>query len=181
MILKAYKTKFKATSLPSEDEITPEQCKWCLGFIKSLAGKAGAYAHVGGKAQDLGVRALDVDTKGKLITALGKAGLKVLTEQVNGSKSKIQCRGELRQRAPRLYRLTRTLRLLRRTGARARPAVLLPALSRRPLSPRAGDARSIPQARRIAWHRSPKPANAGPARQRAHRPKAARAAARRAK
>lgn len=86
VIGKAFRAEFKA-DIPTEKALKPEQKKWCLCFITDLAGKAGAYAHVGGKAQDLWVKELKTEERKKLDVMLKKSGFKVIYEMVSGSKS----------------------------------------------------------------------------------------------
>jgi hypothetical protein len=86
VIGKAFRGKFKA-EIPSAKTMEADQKKWCLCFINGLAGKAGAYAHVGGKAQDLRVKDLTIEERRKLDGKLKKAGFKILYETIAGSKS----------------------------------------------------------------------------------------------
>lgn len=81
-----FKKKFKA-DIPALNELKTDQKKWCLDFIADRAGKAGAYAHVGGKAQDLWVDDLTTDERTKLRDMLVKAGFKIIYEKVSGAKS----------------------------------------------------------------------------------------------
>jgi hypothetical protein len=93
IIGKAFKAKFKA-DIPSAKEMQSDQRKWCLCFINDLAGKAGAYAHVGGKAQDLLVKDLTLEERKKLDAKLRKAGFKILYETIAGSKSNYHAKME---------------------------------------------------------------------------------------
>ena len=56
-------------------------------FITDRAGQAGAYAHVGGKAQDVCVDDLNIDERKTLRDMLLKSGFKIIYEKVSGSKS----------------------------------------------------------------------------------------------
>jgi hypothetical protein len=93
VIGKAFKGKFQA-DIPGEKQMKPDQRKWCLCFINDLAGKAGAYAHVGGKAQDLRVKDLSLEERKKLDAKLRKAGFKILYELIAGSKSNYHAKME---------------------------------------------------------------------------------------
>ena len=81
-----FKKKFKA-DIPPRKELKDDQEKWCLCFITDRAGQAGAYAHVGGKAQDIWVDDLSTDDRKTLRDMLQKAGFKIIFEKVSGSKS----------------------------------------------------------------------------------------------
>ncbi len=81
-----FKKKFKA-DIPALKDLKKDQKDWCLDFIGHRAGKAGAYAHVGGKAQDLWVDDLTTDERKKLRDMLLKGGFEIIYEKVSGAKS----------------------------------------------------------------------------------------------
>ncbi len=86
-IKERFKKKYDLKELPKRADLTEEQVKWWKDEIELQAGKSPGFPHVGGKAQDVSVKNLDKDGKGKLKKALEAKKLKVLMEKVTGTDS----------------------------------------------------------------------------------------------
>lgn len=80
--------RFSLSKLPSSRaSLTAEQLKWWETEIMAQAGKSPGFPHVGGKAQDVSVKNLDVPSKKKLKAKIESQKLKILLERVTGSSS----------------------------------------------------------------------------------------------
>lgn len=79
-ISKRFESKFEV-QLPAEPEdMTSEMLSWWEEEIMAQAGKPTGFAHVGGKAQDVSVRNLDLNGKKLLADYIEKAGLGIIYE-----------------------------------------------------------------------------------------------------
>jgi hypothetical protein len=81
-------TKKFGVNLPTTpDKMTSEMRSWWQGEIMAQAGRSPGFPHVGGKAQDIWIAALDDSGKANLKRILENNGLGVLTEYISGSNS----------------------------------------------------------------------------------------------
>lgn len=79
---------FTLEKLPASRKALPaDQLKWWKVEILKQAGRSPGFPHVGGKAQDVSVKALSTDEKKALIAILKKRGVSVLMEKITGSTS----------------------------------------------------------------------------------------------
>lgn len=83
-----FKTKFKIATIPTSVNMTTAQKTWWQTEIGKQAGKSPGFPHVGGKAQDVSVKNVNLTGKGLLKTTLETAGLSILMEKVTGTTSK---------------------------------------------------------------------------------------------
>ena len=87
-IKKRFKAKFKLVTLPaSRSLLTESQLDWWETEIMKQAGKSPGFPHVGGKAQDISVKNLNIDGKKKLKDKL-ETKFKILMEKITGDTSK---------------------------------------------------------------------------------------------
>lgn len=82
-----FKKKYSLEELPLYKDLTNEQKKWWIAEINKQAGKPDGFAHVGGNAQDVSVKALKLDAKSSLKEKF-ETKFKVYLEQVTGNDSK---------------------------------------------------------------------------------------------
>jgi hypothetical protein len=75
-----FSQQFDVTLPASSSQMTDEMLRWWEREIMAQAGKPDGFAHVGGKAQDIFVRNLDVQGKEYLQNFLSLNGLRVLRE-----------------------------------------------------------------------------------------------------
>lgn len=79
---------FRLDRLPDSRKALPaDQLKWWKDEILKQAGKSPGFPHVGGKAQDVSVKALSTEEKKTLIALMKKKGIGVLMEKVTGATS----------------------------------------------------------------------------------------------
>ncbi len=84
-----FKTKFKLATIPApSSKMTSAQLTWWQTEIGKQAGKSPGFPHVGGKAQDISVKNVDLVGKKLLKTAIEAVGLGILMERVTGATSK---------------------------------------------------------------------------------------------
>lgn len=84
-----FKRKFGIAAIPNpSSRMTAAQLAWWQTEIGKQAGKSPGFPHVGGKAQDVSVKNLDLAGKRLLKAALEAAGLSILLEKVTGTTSK---------------------------------------------------------------------------------------------
>lgn len=82
--LKAYKLE----KLPAKRaDLDKDQLAWWKKNIMAQAGKSPGFPHVGGKAQDVSVKALGNADKKVFAEVLKKASIKILYENVSSSTS----------------------------------------------------------------------------------------------
>lgn len=83
-----FKKKFDLKKISSSTtDMTADQLKWWKTAIGNQAGKSPGFPHVGGKAQDVSVKNLDLDGKKLFKKALEDSNLNILLEKVTGSNS----------------------------------------------------------------------------------------------
>ena len=87
-IKKNFLKKFELKELPSKrKDLDKDQLAWWKTEINKQAGKPDGFAHVGGNAQDVSVKNLSDDDKGKLKKVIEEAKLKVYLEKVTDTSS----------------------------------------------------------------------------------------------
>lgn len=87
-IKKRFMTKYKLKALPKKRaDLTKDQLAWWKAGIMKQAGRSPGFPHVGGKAQDVSVKNLELEDKKKLKTKI-KTKYKILLEKVTGTTSK---------------------------------------------------------------------------------------------
>ena len=83
-----YKKKFSVKELPKKrSDMDKDQLAWWKKEIMKQAGKSPGFPHVGGKAQDVSVKALGTSDKQSLQKIMKAAKIKILFEKVSGSTS----------------------------------------------------------------------------------------------
>jgi hypothetical protein len=89
-IKKRFLSEFELPELPSYDDLTDDQKGWWKQEIMKQAGKPNGFAHVGGCAQDVSVKSLDLDERMKLWKIFDDAGWGVLPERVTTTGSELR-------------------------------------------------------------------------------------------
>ena len=91
-IKKRYLKKFDKKELPAKrSDLAKDELAWWKTEIMKQAGKSPGFPHVGGKAQDVSVKALKTDEKTSFKAVLEKAGIKILMEKSEWFDIGIRC------------------------------------------------------------------------------------------
>lgn len=79
-ISKRFKAKFKIQLPAKSEDMTSEMLSWWEKEIMAQAGKPTGFAHVGGRAQDVSVKYLDLTGKKLLAKCIQSFGLGIIYE-----------------------------------------------------------------------------------------------------